>query len=155
MSGNGSPTSGNAWSRRYLEQVLPMPEDELRQHADAYMNTLACLFGEFRTLPEPGGRYRVHSANDYASQPASERLRRNFQMYYYRCRLLSSRLRASGVEIQPRAWKTPIPSYYGYLQRNLAVLQEITALVPPGRTFVLVDGYSFGHGPLLTDRKSV
>jgi len=155
MSGNGSPTSGNAWSRRYLEQVLPMPEQELRQHADAYMNTLACLFGEFRTLSEPQGRYRVHGGNDYASQPMSDRLKRNLQMYYYRCRLLSTRLRASGVEVQPAVWKTPtIPSYYGHLQRSLSLVQEISALVPPGGKFILVDDNAF-PAPLLADRESV
>jgi hypothetical protein len=120
------------------------------------MNTLACLYGEFRTTSEPQGRYRVHAANDYATQPMGERLRRNLQMYYYRCRLLSARLRAFGIEIQPAAWKIPtIPSYYRGLQRNLAVVQEITALVPPGGTFILVDDNVFGHGPLLADRKSV
>jgi hypothetical protein len=156
MSGNGPPTSGNAWSRRYLEQVLPMPEQELRQHADAYMNTLACLYGEFRTLSEPQGRYRVHGGNDYASQPMSDRLKRNLQMYYYRCRLLSARLQAWGVEVQPAVWKTPtIPSYYGHLQRSLAVVQEITALVPPGGKFILVDDNAFGHSPLIADRERV
>lgn len=155
MVGNGPPTSGNAWSRRYLEQVFPMPEKELRQHADAYMNTLACLYGELRTLSEPHGRYRVHGGNDYASQPMSDRLKRNLQMYYYRCRLLSARLRASGIEVQPSVWKTPvIPSYYGHLERSLSLIQEITALIPPGGKFILVDDNAF-PAPLLGDRESV
>src|SRR5262249_34656137 len=42
------PTSGNAWSRRVLQSILPMPEKEYRQHADTYLATLAPLFGEVR-----------------------------------------------------------------------------------------------------------
>ena len=132
-----------------------MPEKELRQHADAYLNTLACLFGEFRALSEPQGRYRVHSENDYATQPMNERLRRNLHMYYYRCRLLSARLRESGIQIQPAAWKTAIiPSYYGHLERSLYLIQEISALVPPGAKFILVDDNAF-PAPLFADRENV
>jgi glycosyltransferase involved in cell wall biosynthesis len=155
MSGNGPPTSGNAWSRRFLEHVLPMPEAGLRQHADAYLNTLACLFGALARASEPQGRYRVHGSNDYASEPMLEKLRRNLYMYHYRCRLLSAHLRASGVEIHPAAWKTAGHSYYSHLERRLLILQEIAALVPPGDTFVLVDQGAFGQGQIIADRLCV
>ena len=38
-----SPTSGNAWSRRFLEQVMPIPEhvEYYRTCADEYLYTLA------------------------------------------------------------------------------------------------------------------
>lgn len=155
MSGNGPPTSGNAWSRRFLEQVLPMPEAELRQHADAYLNTLAGLFGVIARVPDPQGRYRVHGRNDYASEPMLERLQRNLYMYHYRCSLLSAHLRASGVEIHPAAWKTSDNPYYRHLVRRLSILQEISALVPPGDTFILVDEGAFGQGPVIADRYCV
>ena len=35
------PTSGNAWSRSFLEQVLPMPEEDYRIWADVYLLELA------------------------------------------------------------------------------------------------------------------
>jgi glycosyltransferase involved in cell wall biosynthesis len=155
MSGNGPPTSGNAWSRRFLDQVLPMPEEELKQHADAYLNTLACLFGALGRVSEPQGRYRVHGGNDYASEPLVERLRRNLRMYHYRCRLLSSRLRASGVDVHPAAWKTTSPSHYQHLERRFRVLQQIASLIPPGGKFILVDNGAFGSGKLIADLRSV
>src|SRR6266542_2997507 len=155
MSANGPPTSGNAWSRWFLEQVLPMPEHELKQHADAYLNTLASLFGELGRLSEPQGRYRVHGENDYASEPLVERLRRNLRMYHYRCRLLSAHLRASGVNVHPAAWKTDKPSHYKYLERRFTVLQSITALIPPGGKFILVDNGNFGRGELIAGLSSV
>lgn len=152
MSGNGSPTSGNAWSRRFLERVLPMPEQELRQHADAYLNTLAPLFGGLRKVPAPQGQYRVHGANDYATQPRIDRLKRNLQMYHYRCRLLSGYLRASGINVQPVAWKTGNP-YYHHVERRVAAFHEIEALVPAGETFILVDEGTCGPGRMIAERE--
>lgn len=155
MSGNGPPTSGNAWSRRYLDQVLPMPEQELKQHADAYLNTLAGLFGALGRVTEPQGRYRVHGENDYASEPLVERLRRNLRMYHYRCRLLSAHLRTSGVDVHPAAWKTSNPSHYKYLERRFTIMQQIAALIPPGGKFILVDNGAFGGGRLIPEGRSV
>src|SRR5215207_9090962 len=36
----GPPTSGNAWSRSFLKQVMPIPEGDFRQHSDTYLMTL-------------------------------------------------------------------------------------------------------------------
>lgn len=155
MAAGGPPTSGNAWARRFLEEVLPMPQRELRQHADAYLNTLACLFGEFRTTPEPQARYRIHGNNDYASQPMIDRLRRNLHMYHYRCRLFSDALRRLGENIQPAAWKTDDIPYYFFLQRRFGILQQIAALIPRSDSFVLVDDGAFGDGPLVDERECI
>src|SRR5262249_55818667 len=53
------PPSGNAWSRRVLQSVLPMPENAYRQHADTYLATLAPLFGEVRRFAPPHPQYRL------------------------------------------------------------------------------------------------
>lgn len=155
MAASGPPTSGNAWSRRFLEKVLPMPQRELKQHADAYLNTLACLFGEFRTLEEPQSRYRVHGSNDYASQPMIDRLRRNLHMYHYRCRLFGVATRRLGEDVNPAVWKTEYSHYYIHLQRRLATLQQIAALIPVDDSFVLVDEGAFGTGPLVDSRECI
>ena len=61
------PTSGNAFSRWYLEKILPMPEEPYRQGADGgYLNLLAPLYGPVRSLDEELGLYRHHGANFYA-----------------------------------------------------------------------------------------
>lgn len=68
-------TSGNVWSRSFLEMVFPLPEASPSRlpgayyglFFDAYLNMLAPCFGEVVTLRTPQGCYRVHSANDSGS----------------------------------------------------------------------------------------
>lgn len=60
-----SPTSGNAYAARVLEKILPMPEQEFRLCADYYLLHLAPLYGPVRSLPEVGGKYRVHGRNGH------------------------------------------------------------------------------------------
>lgn len=62
----GPPTSGNAFARDVLEQLLPMPEKEWRISADGYLLTLSPFFGEVASLHETLGFYRVHESNNYA-----------------------------------------------------------------------------------------
>lgn len=57
------PTSGNAFSRAFLNRVLPMPEADWRGHADAYLINLAALAGCVGAIDEPLGYYRIHDKN--------------------------------------------------------------------------------------------
>jgi glycosyltransferase involved in cell wall biosynthesis len=59
-----APTTGNAWARRALDRMLPMPEEEYRTCADTYLALLAPFLGELRRLPEPLGTYREHGDNN-------------------------------------------------------------------------------------------
>jgi glycosyltransferase involved in cell wall biosynthesis len=63
-----APTSGNFWSRRYLSQVLPMPEATWRMGADEYLCALAPLYGRLASSPIPFAQYRVHGTNHYWRQ---------------------------------------------------------------------------------------
>jgi len=60
-----APTSGNFWSRRYLAQVLPMPEAPWRMGADEYLCALAPLYGRLAASGTPFADYRAHGANRY------------------------------------------------------------------------------------------
>jgi glycosyltransferase involved in cell wall biosynthesis len=60
------PTSGNAFSRRFLQTVLPMPEKRWRISADCYLIRAAALFGRFAHVPAILGSYRLHGSNNYA-----------------------------------------------------------------------------------------
>jgi glycosyltransferase involved in cell wall biosynthesis len=132
------PTSGNAWSRSFLEQVLPGPETEYRQHADTYLYTLAPLFGTVGHVAEPQALYRVHGGNDYATRSAAEKNRRNLHVYDRRCRALSAALARRGVDAPPDTWKERNP-YYAWMQRLDATTEELAALVTPGETVIFVD----------------
>ena len=69
-SGNYSwpPTSGNAYARRFLEKILPLPLDHFH---DGALNTIAPLFGEVRTIPQTLGCYRVHNTNAWVISTAA------------------------------------------------------------------------------------
>ena len=57
------PTSGNAFSRAFLNKVMPMPEADWRGHSDAYLFNLAPLAGSVGAIDEPLGFYRIHDKN--------------------------------------------------------------------------------------------
>jgi glycosyltransferase involved in cell wall biosynthesis len=154
MSGDGPPTSGNAWSRAFLESALPMPEPRVGYHADSYLHTLAAVRGVIGKVPEPLTLYRAHSANAYHTMILQDRLTRDLTMYHYRCRLLSAELRACGVNVDPASWKTG-NSYYEQLVRRFTVVHQIDALIPRGERFILVDEGASGSRPILPDRTVV
>jgi glycosyltransferase involved in cell wall biosynthesis len=61
------PTAGNAFSRAFLRQVMPL--SPARFHfIDGALSTVAPLFGEVRTLAKPLGLYRIHGGNLWALQ---------------------------------------------------------------------------------------
>lgn len=61
------PTSGNAFSRRFLEQVMPMSSERFR-FVDGALSTVAPLFGDVHTVAKPLGFYRIHGNNLWALQ---------------------------------------------------------------------------------------
>jgi hypothetical protein len=56
-------TSGLAFPRCVLQQVLPMPGDDFRQGGDGYLATVAPLHGCVVTVPGVLGAYCQHGAN--------------------------------------------------------------------------------------------
>ncbi|BAW01134.1 glycosyl transferase [Thermus thermophilus] len=71
------PTSGNAFSRWFLEKILPMPEAEWRIAADSYLLTLAAVYGEVVSIDEVLGYYRLHGGNFwYLGEEDAEKLER-------------------------------------------------------------------------------
>jgi glycosyltransferase involved in cell wall biosynthesis len=57
-----SPTSGNVYSRSFLEKIFPIPEPEW-DHGDAYMNNSAPFYGAVGAIHRPLGFYRVHGTS--------------------------------------------------------------------------------------------
>jgi glycosyltransferase involved in cell wall biosynthesis len=152
------PTSGNAWSRRFLEVVLPMPEPEFRQHADTYLVTLAPIFGLIKTISEPQGYYRIHGNNDYACQPTDEKCRRNLAIYEHRCLALSKYLNDEGIDIKPDVWKKN-GSPYEWIKRVYLASEELKSIIPEEETFILVDENQLDsqgvRGNFLTGRRNI
>lgn len=152
------PTSGNAWSRRFLTQVFPIPEPDYKRHAEMYLVTLASVYGVIRSVGEPQGCYRIHGTNDYACRPMDEKNRRNYENYLRRCDLLKKALRLAGIEVGPGAWQEGNLAY-DWMHRRHVATQELATLVPAGESFIFVDEQQWADpwakGPTFTDRFAI
>jgi hypothetical protein len=135
-----SPTSGNAWSRRFLQRVLPMPETEYRVCADAYLFCLAPICGPIVAIHEPLALYRRHRENSYARLSPLAKLHKDQANYELQCAVLERFCRRWKIAVEPAAWKRN-----AWAHQLLAALEEIDALIPPGESFVLVDGAEWGQ----------
>ena len=62
----GSPMSGNVFSRKALEKVMPIPEEDWKICADVTLTAASALFGDMTRISEPLGKYRLHGDNHYA-----------------------------------------------------------------------------------------
>ena len=60
------PTSGNAYARSFLDQILPLPPSRFPRAVDGVLSTIAPLFGEICIVAKPLGRYRLHGHNMWA-----------------------------------------------------------------------------------------
>jgi glycosyltransferase involved in cell wall biosynthesis len=153
-----APTTGNAWSRPFLEEVLPAPEREFRQHADTYLNTLAPACGIIRTVWHPQGCHRIHGCNDFASKPSDEKNRRNLAIYHHCCVALSKNLGTRGIDIDPETWEQG-NAYYEWMQEEYLATEEMKSLIPPGSSFILVDDGNWAENregtDVIKDRRAI
>jgi glycosyltransferase involved in cell wall biosynthesis len=60
-------TSGLSFTREFLAKVMPIPVEQNRLCADAYLADLSPFFGRIVPLAEPLGVYRLHGANLWTS----------------------------------------------------------------------------------------
>lgn len=59
-------SSGNAYGRSALADIMPIPEEDFRVEADLYLATLIPLCGPVAAIEEPLVLYRIHGSNIYA-----------------------------------------------------------------------------------------
>jgi glycosyltransferase involved in cell wall biosynthesis len=148
-----APASGNAWSRRYLETALPMPDADFPRAADAYLVTLASAFGLIRSIDEPQGSYRVHGSNGYAAK-ALDRKSEHVLRYFERCaEALHTYLARAGIDVDPQRWRER-NEYFRWMSRLHTATNELAELVEEGRTFLIVDDGQWGDA-VLTGRRSI
>jgi hypothetical protein len=100
------PTSGNAFARHALEQVLPMDPAPYRLCADYHLSTLTPLFGPVITVAEACGQYRIHGSNGHVRRVTLERVRSDISRTLTTRRTLideTRRLGLSGLPDEPCA----------------------------------------------------
>ncbi|MBX6368260.1 MAG: glycosyltransferase [Rhodospirillales bacterium] len=111
------PTSGNAYTRSFLERVMPLPK--VPCGADGPINTVAPLYGDVVTINRPLAWYRVHGQNDGAQQTlAPEKFARFIRHDQSRVEFLRRHAAALGVSIDG----DPLDRAILHLQYRLASL---------------------------------
>ena len=129
-----SPTSGNAWSRYFLEKVFPIPEEEFKTGGiDFYLTALAPVYGRIECFNQPLGYYRVHGNND-TLKPVAEYLVTFFTWFEISCSNVSSHLKNIKINVDPESW--PRNSWYHKIDKSIL---DITTIVPERAHFILVD----------------
>lgn len=92
-------TSGTAFSRAFLEEVMPIPPAYDCDIDDA-LNATAPLYGDVQTLRKVLGQYRVHDCNTSAhSELTAERFERYVRDAKERARYLADRCRDLGHKL--------------------------------------------------------
>ncbi|MEH2232632.1 MAG: glycosyltransferase family 2 protein [Nostoc sp.] len=145
-----SPTSGNAWSRSYLEKILPLPESRYRFNADSYLAILAPFSGSIKRIPEYQALYRIHASNGTSKRSYNWRLNH----YHNEVAVLREYLEEQGIQIDDafEHWKG---SYHQSLQSMVDLGQELEPFIPGEQEYILVDMNQFGQHQLLENSQSI
>ena len=153
------PTSGNAFSRTFLENVFPLPDVKCESNSepwrtrpgpDVYLSTLAPLYGRIMRLPEPQACYRVHGQNGYASLGFEDRLRFDSAIFDFVSSAVLKHCTKLRAGVDPGVWMSR-----SWSRRIYEAIQTIAALVPRSAAFILVDEDSWGTEPFLLGRKRI
>jgi hypothetical protein len=93
-------TSGLAFARSALENIMPMPESEFRQGADGYLVTLAPLYGKVTSLDICLGAYRMHGGNhSIFAEKLGQRARWRVEHDFHRLHALAAQAEDVGLQV--------------------------------------------------------
>jgi glycosyltransferase involved in cell wall biosynthesis len=148
-----SPSSGNAWSRSFLEQVLPaVIESDYRRGADGYLITLAPLFGTIRAVHEPLSLYRSHGNNQFWSGGMDRRIRGSLSRFEARQRTLVHFFQMRNMHADVAAWRAH-NTYYQWMCRLDQMLTELAGLTELEQVTIFADEDQCGGANALTGRR--
>lgn len=132
------PTSGNAWSRFFLQHIMPIDENSYRTSPDQLLHALAPIYGEVIPIHQILGSYRVHGGN-YSQKPLHFFAEEFVSRFELTCHFVAEHLHANGYAADPSTW--PRNSYY---HQVLSAFNFIRELVLPGEHFILIDNDEWG-----------
>jgi hypothetical protein len=127
------PSSGNAYARWFLDEVMPTPEDVYFRSPDEYLFGLAPAYGPIARI-EPQSLYRIHGTNTHLLRPFEKRL--SFQRKHHATMLREGRRAAerAGVSVDLEAWGAR-----AWWLRTERVVETIERVVPAGERVALSD----------------
>jgi glycosyltransferase involved in cell wall biosynthesis len=131
------PTTGNCWSRAFLERVAPLPEEEYRTCPDYYLAALAPLYGLVGSVSEPQGLYRIHGANHGWRTPVEERLKVLCARTDHCLDTLGHHCLDLGLPFDRELCNEG--SWFHWLRGLYRASQELAQFIAPEDTFILVD----------------
>ncbi len=145
-----SPTSGNAWSRSYLEKIFPLPDIHYCLNADSYLAFLSPFFGSIKRIAQYQSLYRIHGQNGTSKRTYS------WQLNQYHCHVtaLCESLHKQGIQVED-AFERWQGSEYKHLQSMVTLEKELTGLIPPEQRYILVDMNEWGSGQILDNCQSI
>ena len=139
------PTSGNAWSRSFLEKVLPMPESWYITCADEFLLTLSPIYGSNKRLNQPLAYYRSHNSNNGWGRNLTEtKVKGDMLRFELSCSVLVKHLNRMGVTSDSQVWKASNWNYK-WMQNLLVAKEELASVISPGEIFILIDDYDLGN----------
>ena len=141
------PTSGNAWSREFINSIMPIPEELYTSNTDKYLQFLAPVYGEMRAIERSLGGYRVHGGN-YSLHPIRDYAGEYLDRFEKTCQIVEEHLKKKGIEVNTTEW-----SRNTWFHEIMAGIQDIVNIVPENRSFVLVDEDAWGIGQQFENRK--
>lgn len=133
------PTTGNAWSRSFLERVLPIPEEAFRTSPDYFLCALASLYGPIEAVAEPLGAWRLHGRNASFAPACEEMIDRDHQRAEAGLRVAEGHCVQLGVIPDPVAWRAD-----SYEHRLYRAMHDVMSVIPGGQTFALADAGQWG-----------
>ncbi len=140
------PSSGNAYARWFLDEVMPTPEDVYFRSPDEYLFGLAPAYGPIVRI-EPQSLYRIHGSNTSLLRPFEKRL--SFQISHHATMLRAGRRAAerAGVSVDQETWGAG-----AWWLRTAHVVETIEQQVPAGAQLALSDETLLGFEPQLRGR---
>jgi glycosyltransferase involved in cell wall biosynthesis len=145
------PTTGNAWSRHFLEAVMPMPESPYTISADNYLCMLAPLHGEVQAVHEPSGYYRLHGQNNFRSQVLEDAwLKSRVDRYAYSCKVLKKQLTRLDIRANVDTWNEQ-----SWVMRLSQSIRDIRVHVPANTAFILADADEWQVGRHIANRNII
>jgi glycosyltransferase involved in cell wall biosynthesis len=149
------PSSGNCYSREFLEQAMPVPELPFRHGADVFLTILAPLYGQIHRLSAPQGAYRVHDSNNYFGRSLGpNRLKDYVQRFDDCCVELQKHVTAQGTNADIEDWKKRNFNYL-WPTRWIRAVSQIESVVSAGNSYLLVNNDEWGSGEPVHGRHAV
>ncbi len=144
------PTSANAWSRRLLDRILPMPESEFQTCPDLYLAALAPLYGRVERVGEPLSLWRKHSLNQSWREDFVKRVQEGVERDDRTMRAVVEHAQRLGLHPQRDRWHA-----HAWWTQIRAAIADIVSVVPEGGSFILADQDVWASGPRIAGRRRV